>query len=341
MKADNRSGISIVMCCYNSEKRLEKTLQHIIKQDYTGDCELVVVNNASTDSTVEFVENFWKNLLSKILLTIVNENNAGLIHARKTGIRNAKYNLIVFVDDDNWLDKSYLKIANQIFETNKNLAAIGGQGTPKFEKKPPNWFFRFESYFALGKPPSAFHSEVGLFGAGLSIRKDLYLSVIHHGFESILTGRKGNNLTSGEDFELCKAFVLYGYKVQYIKDLKFIHQIPASRISFNYIKKLNKGMGKAYPYLLLYELKIRRMQKKGFLSFLKTKWSFLLMWHILRFLFIVFKLLIIWILKKDTKIIIAELWKNNSIILELLVEFRNFKSLKIKLKAIDNVIREY
>ena len=46
------SGISVIICCYNSSLRLDETLKHLINQKTHGfNWELIVVDNASTDNT--------------------------------------------------------------------------------------------------------------------------------------------------------------------------------------------------------------------------------------------------------------------------------------------------
>ena len=46
------NGISIIICCYNSASRLEKTIQHIaLQKQVSFSFEVVLVDNKSTDKT--------------------------------------------------------------------------------------------------------------------------------------------------------------------------------------------------------------------------------------------------------------------------------------------------
>ncbi len=48
-----KPGVSIIICCYNSERRLPETLAHLFTQQVSEDIpwEIIVVNNASSDAT--------------------------------------------------------------------------------------------------------------------------------------------------------------------------------------------------------------------------------------------------------------------------------------------------
>src|SRR4051794_28120754 len=94
-------GVSMVICCYNSSARITATLEHLaaIKTDIPW--EIVLVDNLSDDDTKEKALYAWNNNpLAR--LKVVDEKNRGLMNARITGVRNASYSIISFIDDDNW-----------------------------------------------------------------------------------------------------------------------------------------------------------------------------------------------------------------------------------------------
>jgi glycosyltransferase involved in cell wall biosynthesis len=71
-------GISVIVCCYNSEKRLADTLAHLLNQKTNSfDWEIIIVDNASTDTT---------NILSqKILSKSLPPGNFKVIVEKKSG----------------------------------------------------------------------------------------------------------------------------------------------------------------------------------------------------------------------------------------------------------------
>jgi hypothetical protein len=62
------------------------------------------------------------------------------------------------------------------------------------------------------------------------------------GFKNILSDRKGKKLSSGGDVELVYALKLAGYAIYFDERLFFKHVMPATRLTFNYLKKIRKSM---------------------------------------------------------------------------------------------------
>jgi len=56
----NNPGVSVIICCYNSVKRLPVTLAHLKSQVVFGQIpwEVIVIDNASTDRTAEVAKNY-------------------------------------------------------------------------------------------------------------------------------------------------------------------------------------------------------------------------------------------------------------------------------------------
>lgn len=90
--------ISVVIPLYNKEKQIAYTLQSVFEQTFQ-DFEIVVVDDGSTDNSVEEVEKFDD---SRIWL--IHQTNAGVSAARNRGIEEARGELIAFLDaDDEWM----------------------------------------------------------------------------------------------------------------------------------------------------------------------------------------------------------------------------------------------
>lgn len=103
-------GISIVICCYNSAKRLPKTLFHLSKQklESGAEVEIIVVDNASTKNTFDVSKTEWGKYSSKAIFRNMKQPISGQTAALEMGVNAALYNYILPVDDDNWLDESFL-----------------------------------------------------------------------------------------------------------------------------------------------------------------------------------------------------------------------------------------
>ena len=252
----NSSGVSIVICCYNSVNRLKNTLEALAKQQFSIDfkVEIILVDNASTDNTVGYAQSFWKSLSSPITLRAVYEPTPGLANARKKGIEGASFSYILFCDDDNWLFPNYVNDAYTILEGDHTIGACGGMGIPKFETEKPYWFDEYAEAFALGSQEIVRENgvQLNLYGAGLTVRKQVLAELTDRGFTRMFNGRVGGKLSSSEDIELTNGIVLLGYKLHYCEELKFYHYLPKGRVTFAYLKKLFTAFGTDGPVRDLY-----------------------------------------------------------------------------------------
>lgn len=253
------NGISVVICCYNAKTRIVPTLQHLQKQEFqkTVNWEVVVVDNASTDNTSEAAQQVWnENPVTK--LSVVIENIPGLMNARRRGITEASYEIVSFIDDDNWVNHDWVQKVSEIFTLYKDAGACGGKVEAVFEKNEPAWFHQFRGSFAVGEQAdqSGFIDDTKgfLWGAGLSIKKSAWNELMQKGFQPMTTGRDGQKMSAGEDTEICYALRLLGYRLYYSNELLLQHFMPENRMSVSYLEKMTHGFGVAYARLNSYRV---------------------------------------------------------------------------------------
>jgi len=257
------SGISVVICCFNSAARIAPTLHHLYKQKNISlsSWEVIVVNNCSTDNTSEKAGQIWESFIAeKPDFKIVDELTPGLSAARQKGIDECHYDYVLFCDDDNWLDENYLSIALNIMQNNPRIGALGGTGTPVFEEKEPPYFWVNQYHVLAVGRQSGIDGDITdergvLYGAGMILNKAAYRTLKEKfDFQFLVSGRTGNNLLSSDDHELCLALKQIGFRIFYAKNLKFKHYIPRSRTTIRYYKKLFLGFGISYAMLHVYKV---------------------------------------------------------------------------------------
>ncbi|MFH1391828.1 MAG: glycosyltransferase family A protein [Candidatus Diapherotrites archaeon] len=107
---------SIVVATYNNKKTLEKTLDSLLKQNFKGKYELIVVNDGSKDGTKEFLEKYKKG---KGILKVFHQKNSGVCKARNTGIANSKYEIVINMDHDCIAEKDWLQKMADGFNSEK------------------------------------------------------------------------------------------------------------------------------------------------------------------------------------------------------------------------------
>ena len=235
-------GISVIICCYNSASRIQTTLKHLAVQDISGkfECEIIIVNNDSTDETEAVVNQVWCECGNPYPLKIVFEKTPGLAFARKCGVKEAKYSYGVFCDDDNWLATNYLSRVFEILATNDNVGIVGGCSTPVLNNEAPPWFYTNCSRYAVGiqaNQTGDITHRGYIWGAGMGFRTWLLKEIFELGLNPLVTDRKKDILTSGGDAEISAWFIFAGYRLWYDQALVFQHYIPKSRLTSSYYEK--------------------------------------------------------------------------------------------------------
>jgi len=138
---ENDIFISIMICCYNSEKYLSETIDSVINQTYTN-WEIVAVNDGSSDNTEEIIQTYI-NKGVKIIYHY--QENQGYASARNKAIEIAKGEWIAIIDhDDICLPDRLEKQAAQI-KNNPNSNLFFSNVT-YFNNEPKDLGYHFD-YF--------------------------------------------------------------------------------------------------------------------------------------------------------------------------------------------------
>ncbi|GHV89476.1 hypothetical protein AGMMS50267_18360 [Spirochaetia bacterium] len=109
--------ISIIIPAYNSARFIENTLTMLISQDL-NDCEIIVVNDGSTDTTQSICETFVSQYPE---MKLINQSNQGVSAARNTGINAAQGKYIYFFDSDDTLTTDTLSYFKKVIKNNASI----------------------------------------------------------------------------------------------------------------------------------------------------------------------------------------------------------------------------
>ena len=98
--------ISIVVPVYNGENYIEDCIKSILRQTYL-DWELILIDNASTDDSLEVCKEFAGR--DDRIQVFQQHRNMGVSVARNLGIEKSRGEFITFIDADDWVEKDYLE----------------------------------------------------------------------------------------------------------------------------------------------------------------------------------------------------------------------------------------
>lgn len=255
-----KSGVSIIISTFNGKERLGATITAIAQQKLNTkiDIEVLLIDNASTDGTADFVQQLWQNLGAPFPLKVIAEPKPGKINAQNTGLDNAQYNTVLICDDDNSLFPDYVENGYTLLQQNPQIGALGGRGIAQSTVPIPSWFSEVAYMYACA-PQAAKTGDVRpernvVYGAGMFINMIAFNKARKAGFRYLLPSRIGKSLVTGaEDGEVCWWLRFAGYEIWYAENLMFYHHLPAGRLTQEYRERLNNTLQVGFPVGKLYQ----------------------------------------------------------------------------------------
>lgn len=244
--------ISIVICTYNRCESLRETLESLRKISVPADFpwELIVVDNNSIDGTRKVVEDFIRT--SDLSVRYVFEATQGLSHARNKGVREAKGEILSFIDDDVIVGEDWLAEVKRAFDK-YNAAYIGGKVLLKKDLPRPEWWH--ERYnetlgeFDIGNSvvfaDEGYTGIVGI-GANMSFKRGVFEK---YGLFRTDLGRTGNSVFMGEEIDFCERLRARGDLAIYYPDAIVYHCPDTERMTREYLRRWYFRVGE-WSYLV-------------------------------------------------------------------------------------------
>lgn len=241
-------SLTVVVCTHDPRPDyLDATITGLRNQTLVTDrWELVVVDNASAPGREPRADLAWHPSAR-----VVREDTLGLTPARLCGIREAAGALLVFVDDDNVLDPTFLDTALDIAAEHPFLGSWSGACRPGFDEAPPEWTRRYWGNLVIRDVPRDVWSNLPReaatmpCGAGLCVRRavaERYFSLHEAGGRRFVLDRAGDSLVSGGDNDLAACACDLGLGVGLVGALGLTHLIPPNRLTVDYLARLAEGI---------------------------------------------------------------------------------------------------
>jgi glycosyltransferase involved in cell wall biosynthesis len=266
-------GVSVIICSHNGASRLPTTLAHLMAQEPPQTpWEVVLVDNASTDNSVEVARSCWQE--GPAPLRVVAEPRLGVRFARECGLAEANYAFLGFVDDDNWVATDWVSTAYSIMSSDARLGALGSIRIPVCEESLPVWFEKVHPAYAILTDCEFEKIQeplMYLLTSGLCIRRAAWENLIHTGFQLQLIGRRGKELSGGEDIELTMSLRLSGWELRIDPRLRLQHFMPTHRLHWPYARRLLRYQSASDVLLDAYSDRSVSMPP-GFRRWLSERW---------------------------------------------------------------------
>jgi len=190
---------------------------------------------------------FYKSCMPSDVKIVVSEGY-GLSYARNAGVKNAKGEIIAFIDDDAVADERWLENLVKSYD-DPCVVGVGGLIKPIWESSRPIWFPEELdwivgcSYKGLPERKTYVRNPIG---CNMSFRKDVFEKV---GYFKTGVGRLGKKPVAGEEAELSIRILeeIPGSKIVYDPQAIVYHRVPKSRANLRYLlrRSFYEGLSKA------------------------------------------------------------------------------------------------
>jgi glucosyl-dolichyl phosphate glucuronosyltransferase len=238
---------SVLICTHNRASHLREVLEGLVYQAIPHeDFEVLVVDNASTDNTQAVACSFQNKFPH---FRCILEKRLGVAVARNRGAREAKGDIIVYYDDDQFLQSDSLGNLLEPFTTlHPAPQAVMGRVELRWEGGKSGTFpERFETLLSRFDQGNAGHflgEDAYFLSMNLAIRRNILLDV--GGFREDLS-RVGNILLCSADNELYCRLITRGYTVYYEPSALVHHWVSKERQTkyWLYRRLYGEGMSQA------------------------------------------------------------------------------------------------
>jgi GT2 family glycosyltransferase len=212
---DQTVAISVIVCTRNRAGALRMCLAALdlpAVKKVRG--EVILVDNGSTDATHEVIEHFRARAID-VPVTPLHVEEPGLSRARNAGIREARGQMLVFLDDDCYLGSGYFDAVKRVLGKD-NLGYCGGRILP-YDPADADYGYRRSEEMRLIKPYSFVYPGI-IQGANMVVRRAVFERVGYFD-EDMGAGAKFRC----EDIDIIARASLAGFTGAYLPNLVVYH----------------------------------------------------------------------------------------------------------------------
>ncbi|HVN94230.1 MAG TPA: glycosyltransferase family 2 protein [Terracidiphilus sp.] len=253
--------VTVILCTYNRCDTLTRTLESLAASSspQSFECEVLVVDNNSSDRTRQVVEGFCRRSAGNF--RYIFERQQGKSFALNAGIRAARGDVLAFLDDDVTVASDWLERLTAPLEESREWAGTGGRIVLDGSFSAPAWLPvgspfgalpALAALFDLGDKPQELHQAP--YGTNMAFRKIMFEK---YGLFRTDLGPSPNRGTPrpNEDTEFGRRLLAAGERLHYEPSAVVYHPVPESRVRryylldwwFDYGRSLIRERGKGSP----------------------------------------------------------------------------------------------
>lgn len=245
--------LSVIIVNYNVRHFLEQCLASVTKASQHLDAEIIVVDNASVDDSVDMIHKQFPNVT-----LIKSEVNLGFSKANNLAVRKSVGEYILLLNPDTVVEEDCFRRCISFLDSQSHVGALGvkmidgaGKYLPESKRGYPglwNSFCKmtgiyhlfpnssfFNGYYAGHLDKNAIHEVDVLTGAFLFVRKKVW---------ELVGGLDEDYFMYGEDIDISYKIQKSGYKNYYFPEVTIVHYKgeSTSKGSLNYVIAFYKAM---------------------------------------------------------------------------------------------------
>ncbi|MGH9642977.1 MAG: glycosyltransferase family 2 protein [Terriglobales bacterium] len=241
--------VSVILCTYNRCGSLGTALESLLASALSShvDWELLAVDNNSRDGTREVINEYCLRHPGRV--RYIFEAKQGQTNARNAGIREARGEILAFVDDDVTVEPTWLHNLTASLREGQ-WAGAGGRILPPQGFSPPRWLALRGPWgqggplcalFDMGDTPGQLNGEPP-YGANMAFRKEMFEK---YGVFRTDLGHCGGGLIGNDDTEFGRRLMAGGERLCYEPFAVVYHSIPAERLNKRYFRAWWFAFGRA------------------------------------------------------------------------------------------------
>lgn len=198
--------VSVIVAAYNIENYIHRCLKSLIEQTLKNS-EIIVINDGSSDNTLNVIKDYQ---LIDERIKIVDKENQGIIEARKSGLKLAQGEYIIFIDGDDWLEIEALdKLYTKAKVSNADIICYNAFTSYDNNKKEKKSMFNINKIDKDNPLKSLFLDD---------IKVNIWAKFIKLNYIFQKNIEFPENISYAEDLATVSSLFMYNPKVQYLED---------------------------------------------------------------------------------------------------------------------------